>query len=384
LIHVMVPSDFVPRSGDHFSPLLSFVCVWGVALIPAVVLILLAMRRVVLNRALGRAVDDALDEKRALRAGPAVVRGRVVLAEGEKTAVRVEIDQIGTETRGSKGGYTHAWNESARRVIARPFLLELPSGEILPVTPNSDVLLVDRIDTVRRTADNLRTLSAELTPGEEVWAAGVLVEEPDPRGAFAGYRDVPKKRLVLRGAGRRQRLELSSQPRGDRYRARARFHQRWIAYALVALGIVHGTIFFVYHARTFAGRVSYAHVVDKREYWTRSGKSSTHHHRLDLVSEHGRFSEEASKKTFRTVGIGDVIAIRSVGERKAPPEYANLGPTPTANGWGCLFGGLAIVLLLVGYNDARQSSRPWWDRPVQQRGNGRLASSVSTLPKHDG
>jgi hypothetical protein len=141
---------------------------------------------------------------------------------------------------------------------------------------------------------------------------------------------------------------------------------------------------FGYHARTFAGRVAYARIVGKRDFWTRNGKSTTRHFRLELdAGEAGHYSEDASERSYAHLSVGDVIALRGMrnGARLSLPC---LGPTPTANAWGCVFGGLAIVLLFVGYNDARQSSRPWWDRPLMQRGAGRLAATATTPPPHDG
>ena len=176
---------------------------WSVLLVGAASATLLGLfaftvRRCAANVALGRAADrehpvaDARPRGgSALRPGRVtVVCGEVVPLKGDTAAVRVEIDQEGSETC-HKHQYTHRWTETRRRASVRPFSLRLASGELLGVEPGEDVFLIDKLDRITRHGMWSRTVTAELTAGERVHAVGVIAERLDPRGEQHGYRDVP-------------------------------------------------------------------------------------------------------------------------------------------------------------------------------------------------
>jgi hypothetical protein len=286
-------------------------------------------------------------------------------------AVRIEIDQAGTEWR-VKNGYAHRWTETARRVIAEPFELRLPSGELLPVEPDQRVFLVDKLDQVVATDPSKRTRAAELTDGEVVYAVGDIAEGAiDPSGSFEGYREAPKRKKVLR-APKGGRLLLASEPLGARYWARVRFHIRWFLFVLAALAMMHAGVFLGFNLRVFRGHTVDARVSSLRHYTTGSGKSRTTY---DMVGAHSldfseTFNEDARASSFRQLEIGAIIPVTVVD---GWPKVTQLGATPTAS-IGRFF--LMLVFMLIcafGYPASRQKSRPWYDQPkVIDEGGGKL------------
>src|SRR6185369_6868987 len=121
--------------------------------------------------------------------------GHVALAEGAARAVRVEVEQAGTESE-SSGVWSHEWTEVSRRVFVEPFYVVDAAGRRTRVEPRDDVLLVDSMNGKILVNLTRRIRTAELTPGEEVWASGELTAALDPEGATSGYRDAAG--LVLR------------------------------------------------------------------------------------------------------------------------------------------------------------------------------------------
>jgi len=128
--------------------------------------------------------EAAFDPDAPLDPGEAIVLGTVEHARGEETAVRVEITQDGTESE-SSGSWSHSWSERERRLQVRPFYLRHGSGRRIRVEPPGRVLLVDDMDGCIRVNLAERIRVAELTPGEKVFAHGVLTATPDPEPSAA-------------------------------------------------------------------------------------------------------------------------------------------------------------------------------------------------------
>lgn len=334
---------------------------------PLVWVLFVALRRMVENVRLANAAERSFDPLARPRPGPAILYGTVEPDGGP--AVRVEIDQRGEEWS-HKNGWSHRWRETARRVTARPFFLVLPSGEKVRVEPDPGVFLVDKLDQLVRRQHNQRTRAAELTPGEVVYASGALVEgEVDQASAFRGYREPPKRKLVLR-APRGGRMLIASERLGRRYLGRVWFHACWAFYAAAALAFMHGAFFLGYHLRAFRGHVVQARIDKKHTYVTSSGKSRTVHHDLWLAWDGGYFIEDAASRTFSRVEVGDVVPVVDVaGWRQARA----LGRAATVSASRALVMIGLSLLMAFGYRHRRERSRPWYDqRKVIDEGRGRL------------
>jgi hypothetical protein len=176
-------------------------------LLPLVVLAAssLVWRRVHLRHARRwRAVasGDAL----AMRPGWSIVRGVVETDPPDEPAVVVDVEQRGRvySTR-SKLSKT-AWQEIARRTVARSFIVTCDDGARVRVDPDDRVHLVDPFDAVRRSAPDRRIRSARLTHGESAYVLGVL----DQGASGAGpYREGPMP--VMRPPSRGH-MTISTEP----------------------------------------------------------------------------------------------------------------------------------------------------------------------------
>jgi hypothetical protein len=81
-----------------------------------------------------------------------LVEGRHVVLSGlvrhlaeHDVAVKVTVTQAGTEAERS-GTWSHSWIEIDRDIIVAPFLLELPTGELVRVDPPKNVDVADDLD----------------------------------------------------------------------------------------------------------------------------------------------------------------------------------------------------------------------------------------------
>lgn len=353
----------VPRSGDHFTPLLSLLFV-GIGLVtPCVWWIVHALRGLFKNAKLAQQAGSDVEGHVLLRPGRVAVRGHVVVPKGQKFAMRVEIDLQGREWR-IKNGYAHAWTESARRVTHHPFQVRLDSGKVIDVKPHEQTQLVDKLDQLKVTSRTARTKTAELSPGERVYIVGQMRQEADLSGEFVDFRAPPAPKWTIEAD------LLSAEPLADKYRARAGFYTRWLMLGLAATAFVHAAVCFGYYMRMHAGVVTPAVVTGKRMYTTGSGKNRTTHRKLDLRWEDGTGSEEAGMSTYDKFGKGDVIPILVV---PGHPDLTQLGNRPTVNVMAIFFG-----LLLLGGGGAafmarRKSTRPWyWQQKLEYPGNGKL------------
>ena len=354
---------FVPRSGEHFSPILSLLFV-GVGLAtPCVWWIVHAMRGLWKNARLASQASADLEGHRLLRPGPIAVRGRVVVLKGQNFAMRVEIDLQGRQWR-IKNGYNHAWTEIARRVTCHPFAVQLDSGQLLDVSPSEATQLVDKLDQLTIKSRTERTKTAELSPGEQVYIVGTLKKDVDLSGEFVDFREAPTAKWTL------QADLLSAEPLRDRFAARRSFYARWLVYGLAATALVHGAICEGYYARMHRGSVVPAIVTGKRTYVSGSGKSRTRHHKVDLRWEGGSSAEEAASSTYDKVERGDLVSLLVVAGRK---DLNQLGNRPTIHVGLVLLGLLILLGGSATFSERRKSSRPWYWKPkLESTGAGQL------------
>ncbi len=304
-------------------------------------------------------------------AGEVVLHGRVQTAEGAPLAVRVEVEQEGTEKH-SDGTWTHTWTEVDRRVIVAPFYLVSASGRRTRVEPTEDVFVVDEMDGKILIDLTRRVRTAELTPDKEVWAFGTLVLAVDPEGAGGGYRT--GSTLVLRSPAREPML-LSSEPLGARFAARAKFHLRWgLALTLVAVissSLTFGPLFL----RRFAGETVSAEITSLEPYLTTNsdGDDITQYRVRYVMSRPDRaFKDNVPLSTFTKLQKGQTIPIRFV---RSMPRFTSLGPDATADGsLMLLFFGVWIGMT-IAYRARTRSSLPWYEKKVIDAGAGLLSES---------
>lgn len=155
------------------------------------------------------AARERYQPSREMTLGETILEGTVEYEAGANHAIRVEISQDGTESENS-GVWSHTWRERRRSMKVRPFFLRTAEA-LVRVEPDAEVRLIDEADRTVRLNLASRTRIAELTPGERVWAHGIL-----ERRELHESRD--ETRWVLRpGPG----MEISSLPLGERARRRA-------------------------------------------------------------------------------------------------------------------------------------------------------------------
>jgi len=244
----------------------------GVLVAVSLIALLIARRE---RRCAAHEATD-FDSSASLRPGVTALRGTAELAEGDDVAVRVEIDQVGEDRPpGKAGSTTHIWREVRRRVTAHAFILALEGGKRVRVLPDDRVMFVDKLDATRRESRKRRTRIAELSAGEQVHVRGVL----DSAGEHAAtpYRQAPELPTLRPPA--RGRMLISTDPMGERYLARARFHRRWaLIFGLAVLA--HTTLYSRFYDRLLFGRSGAALVTNLATYQTRDKSGPTTHYLL--------------------------------------------------------------------------------------------------------
>lgn len=361
----------------HLASSLSFFLIDGCGIIGFAALWLYAMRRRKHEAQRAQIADAAAEERRQIAPGPTVLRGRVEYAEGASEAVRVDIDQEGTE-RENSGVWSYKWAEKNRRVHVQPFYLRLDSGERIRIEPTSQVLLVDAMDGLIRVDLTQRIKFAQLTPGERVYAVGELVQARDPEanGQGGGYRAAPEA-LVLRPS-RGEPMLLSSEPLGARYRKREEFHASnacWI----VGIALVLQVFFAGFQVRCFLGKTEMVIITRLERYLTTSDGDDVYRYLVHAQSPSGdQVSDYVDVYTFAELKVGDSLPFRVVPGVFS--RMSTIGEEITASRYAFLFG-VILGLSVFGYRKAEREAADWYEREVVDSGDGRLAD---TLAKEQG
>ncbi|TKC98216.1 hypothetical protein [Polyangium fumosum] len=363
-------------SDNHIGPMLSSFLVDGVGTLGFVVASGVALLARARKRAEARAAEATFDGEKQLVAGEAVLFGKVERAEGSDTTVRVEVDQEGEESE-SSGVWSHKWTEKKRRVFVAPFYLRLASGHRVRIEPRDDVFLVDEMDGLLRVDLKARTRYAELTPGERVYAAGVLSRAPDPEAQPAADYRTGGEGYVLR-APRSGRMLLSSQPLGERFHERARFHGRWAMW-IALTAITFHLLFLGYHVRRWAGTDTTATIRKLDHYVTESDDTLTHHYRVWLTPRDGlSVDDEVEPEDFAWMHEGQIVPVRLVEGPFASSTTIGGHLTVHDLAW-------SVVPLLLGawliYQYRERASRPWYEREVVDKGSGRLVETFDAEKK---
>lgn len=359
---------------SHLSPMLSSFLVDGVGTLGFLALAGAAFARSVSKSAEARAADASAEEPAPLAVGDIVLFGTVEYARDENVAVRVEVDQHGEESE-SSGVWSHKWTETKRRVLVAPFYLKLSSGERVRVEPSADVLLVDSMDGKIRVDLTHRIRSAELTPGETVFAAGTLVRAVDPESAAGGggYRS-PGEGFVLRPP-RSGKMLLSSEPLGNRFRERSRFHRSWFFYILITAAVFH-VAFLGYHVRRYWGETTTATIRKLDHSITKDDDGDDVHHYVVWLEPKGggRFSDNVSDDLYSLLREGDGVPVRYV-RHKAFAELSSIGRGGTVFGFAWCVVPLFLATWLL-YRGKESLTRPWYERELVDDGSGRLGDTL--------
>ncbi|EYF08891.1 hypothetical protein [Chondromyces apiculatus] len=357
-------------SVGHLSPGLSFLFVdvmatAGLLLVAAVALWLSRRQR----RAAAQA-EASFSPDAPLVPGDAVIMGTVERAHGATVAVRVEIAQDGTESENS-GVWSHTWTEKSRTIQVEPFYLRHASGAGIRVEPGKDLLLVDTLDGLIRVDLTRRVRSAELLPGEKVFAVGELRRVHDPEAPPQGYRGGTQGYLL--GPPRGRPMLLSSEPLGQRFAQRAAFHRRWARYAVVAT-LAFNAVFAPFHARRWLGTTTDARVTHLRTYVTQDDDGDDRHHFAVTTKtpDGALLVDEVARADFEKLKEGDVVQIRHVPSWR----WASvIGPGVTALD-DSLFAVPLLGIFALAYRLRTRASRSWYERDLVDEGQGRIAEST--------
>lgn len=367
-------TPLVVYEDGHVDPPLSHVMV-GLPELALLLGFVLLVAQALRARRRGRDAEAALDPEAPLRAGETFVVGTVELAREAPCAVRVRIEQAGTETH-TKSGWTHRWAEYDRETEAHPFYLRHPSGERIRVEPGAEPLLVDAVDAWEQTGTLLRTGVAELSPGERCIGEGLLERAPDPerRDGDRGYRDMAQGWVLRPAEG--ERLHLSTEPLGRRHRLRFR---GLLKAAVIGLGIALGAQLFVgtYLARLFVGERIRAEVESKRHYTTRTSRGGTNQH-WEVVAR-WPVSEPQVRGWERYAGDLDELDWQRAREGR-PIWVRHVEGSELARGFGA---GSSVPLVLyalfllaafvtLGIWGGALRHRRWYEGKLVHTGSGRL------------
>lgn len=324
-----------------------------------------ALRGVHRSRVAARAEASMGGETRPFVEGEDVVLyGTVRHLEDQTIAVKVSIFQDGSEAE-SSGSWTHSWIEIDREIEVAPFLLEVAGGQLVRIAPPKNVDVADTLDQKVWIDRNRRVLSAELVPGEKIYAKGRL-ERSDVAAPSSAYRDVQWGWGLVPVDGQ---MLLSSEPLGAGLRQRAAFHR---GYAWIALGLLAAlqlTLVWFY-GRALGDTVT-ATVTTKSYSTTTDSDGDTHHHHVisfdsDEVALLGA-QVEIDGDDYAWIDRGTTVEVR-----RANADNWNLGPTPTLHWIHGAVVFIASCAFWFVYMARRISSRPWFRRKVEETEPGRL------------
>ena len=335
----------------------AFVAVYGVGVLVPLLLIAHAVSHLWRDRRLQRQAEAAVTEELVLRAGPAVLVGRV--ADADEPAVRIEIAMKGEESQDSSGNWSHSWRELRRTMKVRPFDLELPSGETVHVETPHDVYLADHLDGVVRINKAAKRLVAELTPGETVTAVGVL----ERRVAADGYRGTKDRWNLVSPRG--EPMTLSTLGLGHRFAQRRARVRLALLTGVLAVCSAHAMA-SGYHARLFLGEAVVGRWESGRSWTTESDDGSTDHQSATVRLPDGTsFTEEVWLGSARGLPLW-------VTQVHAIPYFTAFGRSATLHLFA-VFWVISgpLIFWLFFYRAARR--REWYDgEPQHERDSGRL------------
>ncbi len=359
-------------STNHLGAFLSALLVYGFGIGGFALMFIYVWVRRVREMRDAKAAELSADADVEWKPGPAVLFGEVEYAQGATGAVRVDVDQEGSESE-SSGVWSHSWTEKNRRVHVEPFYLKVFPDKRIRVEPTRDVYLVDEMDGKIRVDLKNRTRFAQLTPGESVYAVGELVRAHDPEaaGASSGYRS-SRDVFVLRPRANESML-LSSEPLGKRYRARASFYSSSLAWFVVAFTAFHLAM-INYHLRQFSGETILTTITKLDHYTTKDDDGDdVHHYRVVAKAPSGKdISDHIDAMDFFRLQEGGEVPFRWV---PGGPSASTIGPDVTVS-----FLAMGVLPLLwvvwAAFRGVERDRKPWYERKVNDSDSGKLEESL--------
>jgi hypothetical protein len=320
----------------------------------------------------------------SLTKGAAVVFGVVEPEPGASpAAVSVEIDQAGTEAS-NKGNWHHAWNEKARRVSVRPFLVRTNDGTRVRVIPDERVALEDELSRVVRTSYSTRTRIAELLPGESVHITGWLDEGSAQKGT-AIYRDAAREPTLR--PPRLGRMVISTERPGDTEARRAAFHRVWTIVSAILITLFSGLGFGSAHLLFVDGVVVDAKPTYTRHWqeWVKpkNGSGRWVQHYAVRAEHHAKRGAALPLEDRCTRALHDCVATGRCATvpfviSTVLPSIHQIGRDPTVSPVWIAIATVALVVSWLLYWGTTVSTRPWYARrKVHDTGSGRLPPFIT-------
>lgn len=316
--------------------------------------------------------ESAEKEPHPAVVGPALLTGTVETDDGGP-AVRIEIDQTGTEQR-NKNAWSHVWTEKNRKVEVRPFRLRLAGDDkVVTVDPDERVHLVDVLETSRFEGYYRRRV-AELAHKEKVWVSGVLSEEGSKGRATTAYR-AGQGGLVLHGS-RTEPLEVASGELGLQFAYWQIYYRTAAIWLGIATFVLHGLFFGPFLALCLWGKVEMADFT-KTSTYTTTNKGHTTTHYVIMAHLPAKYGSAAVKDDVRS----SLYETYSEGQiRKVPFIFVpwltsihSIGRTPDMNILGGVFGVILGFFAMILFGVLRSRAAPWYEqRKVVEQGSGRL------------
>ncbi len=358
----------------HVPPWLSAAIVYGLGVAGYLVTIATQLRAWSRWRHQAKLADASVDRKRPLTEGEIVLVGVVEGSKDDDPAVRVLVEQQGTEQENS-GSWSHLWSETNRRMQVRPFNLRLASGERVLVEPTREALLIDALDGIVHLDRTHRIRTAELTPGETVVVTGVLQRRTIAGGgiAAAGYRDGAMGWVLT--PPRKERMILCTEPLGKRFRRRA---------VGAMTGVVVGTLLLMttqalvlgYHLRAWRGETIVGTVAQHYTYETESDDDTTTHYVVVARAGAHVVQDEVYSSGYLAAAEGAPIAVRIV---PGAPWASTVGATATASKWPTI--PIPIGLVLTFFVVGLVAPARWHEVRVKDSGKGKLPEPKPPRPR---
>lgn len=333
-----------------------------------------AWRRARERRRLAAEAAALLDPERQPRAGTlhegaTVLTGVVAHADDHDVAVRIDVRQQGDESE-SSGSWSYSWTEIDRKIVVKPFYLELTDGTRVRVLAPPTVEVADALDQKVLISRNQRVLSAELIPGETLHAQGWLERGSQQLrpGGEAGYRDAEYEWQLVPERGR---MLLSSEPLGKGFEDRARFHGRYARRFVFVLVLIQ-LLFVQFYSRAFA--TDAVGTVARRVYSesTDSDGDTTHYYALVLQLPDAVEELQVDSDDWRRVHEGSQVVAR-----RGILGY-DLGGAPTVFFLTAILAVVFTLGLWSLYRARRTATRPWFKRRLKHSGSGMLPGEFPT------
>ena len=347
----------------HFGPVVS---VFAALVVPIVAsgraMVVYAVRARRFGRQAREARRMADAEAATLDEGDTVLNGFVEYAPEQSHAMRVTLEQEGSESE-SSGSWTTSWNENGRRVITvAPFFVVHESGE--RVEPGADARLEnDVVAITHRTNVKHRQRIAEIVEGDDVWVTGILRKEADA-GGQGGYRGGMV--WVMRPA-RSEPMVVSVQGPETRLNRRA-VASRWLAIALALTFVVATVTQIRFYMLLAGGHTASARITSMKEISTDEGPNDCKSALVVTDTEGHTFNDEITLACTSGVAVDATFpCFAAFGAEMVVP-----GDGPRARVLPVIVTTIAwFVLALIG----RRAGRPkrWYDGDrLNESESGRL------------